>query len=157
MIIYLMQHGLSNPKEKDSEEGLSAEGEKAVCFSANALKQLDIHPELIVMSSKKRSIQTAEIIANALQIDPSKWVETENAKATMDPSETLKEIENYTASEVFICGHLPSIHEIASFLLGNADIEMQNASCICIETSHLFSKNGKLKWALTADQLKRIA
>ena len=72
MEIYLMQHGQALPKEQDPEEGLSAEGEERIRASARGLKKMGAAFDVILCSPKKRSRQTATIVAEELGFPPAK-------------------------------------------------------------------------------------
>ena len=161
MEIYLMQHGPALPKEQDPEEGLSPDGEARIHWSGKALKKMGIDFDVILSSPKKRSKQTASIIAEELGITPENIVETENVKAMAPPEETIKMLSELSDKEkILIAGHLPSVAEIASFLLtegSKAAIEFENGGCCRIDVDNLPTNSGHLRWYITPDQLKLMA
>ena len=63
MEIYLMQHGPALPKDQDPEEGLNPEGKERIHASGQALKKMGVTFDAILSSPKKRSKQTAAIVA----------------------------------------------------------------------------------------------
>jgi phosphohistidine phosphatase len=149
-----MQHGLANPKEIDAEESLSEKGRQIVLTSAKALKKMNINFDTIICSPKKRSKQTAEIIAEIFVFPQIKIIETDKIKALTPAEETLEFISNY--ENVFISGHLPSIKEIISYLLyptSNIEIDIQNGGCTYLSIEN---KKAILKWHLTPDILRLI-
>jgi phosphohistidine phosphatase len=152
MNLYLMQHGIANPKEIDIDESLSDEGVKKVITSAKALKKLNISFDAIICSPKKRSFQTAKIIAKEFNFKEDKIIQTENVKPMSDPKETINFIKQY--ERIFIAGHLPNIKEVIFYLLNQIfEIDIQNAGCTFIEIK---SNKSILKWHLTNDILKNI-
>ena len=161
MELYLMQHGPSLPKEQDPDEGLSPEGKERIHTSGKALKKMGIDFDAILASTKKRSGQTAAIIAEELGFPPEKIMETDKVKAMTPPEETIKvlaEISGYT--KVLIAGHLPSLAEVASFLLtdgSKATVEFERGGCCRIDVEELPTHFGRLRWYVTPDQLALIA
>ncbi|MBN2478682.1 MAG: histidine phosphatase family protein [Parachlamydiales bacterium] len=154
MNIYLMQHGISNPIEVDPEEGLKEDGKNTILNSARALKKINISFDLLLCSYKKRSIQTAEIIAKEFSYPESKIIKTEKVKPSALPQETIEFISQY--ERVFIAGHLPSIKAIISFLLSPSlqiNIDIHNGGCTRID---ILNNQAILKWSLTPDVLKAV-
>ena len=149
-----MQHGLANPESLDPQEGLSDKGKEIIKQSARGLKKINISFDVIFCSPKKRSKQTAQIIADIFKFPENNIIETDKVKATTPAEETLDFISKY--ERVFISGHLPSIKEIISYLLyptALIEIEIQNGGCTRID----FEKQKPiLKWHLTPNILKLI-
>ncbi len=154
MNLYLMQHGQANPKEIDIEESLSEKGKEVIKNSAFGLKKIPISFDVIICSPKKRSKQTAQIVAEVFRFPKEKIIETEKVKALTPAEETLDFISEY--ERVFIAGHLPSIKEIISYLLyptATINVDIQNGGCTKID----IEKDANiLKWHLTPNILKRM-
>jgi len=161
MQIYLMQHGNALPKEEDPEEGLSPDGKERIHASGKALKKMGITFDVILSSPKKRSKQTASIIAEEVGFPPEKIIETEKVKAMTRPEESIKTLGECAGNQkVLIAGHLPSVAEVASFLLTEgpkATIEFERGGCCRIDVEDLLTHSGHLIWYLTPEQLKLIA
>ncbi len=161
MELYLMQHGSALPKEQDPDEGLSPEGEAGIHTSGKALNKMGINFDAILSSPKKRSKQTAAIVAEELGFPSEKIIETEKVKAMTPPDETITFLGDYTTCKrVLVAGHLPSLAEIASSLLtegSKATIAFERGGCCRIDVEGLPTHSGQLKWYLTPDQLKLIA
>ena len=160
MEIYLMQHGPALPKEKDPDEGLSPEGEERIHASGKALKKMGIGFDAILSSTKKRSKQTAAIVAEEIGFPPEKIIETDKIKAMTPAEETIQalaEMSGYT--KVLIAGHLPSLAEVTSFLLtggSKAAVEFERGGCCRIDVEELPTHSGRLRWYLTPEQLNLI-
>ena len=161
MEIYLMQHGPALPKEQDPDEGLSPAGEARIHASGKALKRMGVSFDVILSSPKKRSRQTATIVAEEVGFPPEKIMETEKVKAMSPPEETIKALTEYAGNKrILIAGHLPSVAEVASFLLtegSKATREFERGGCCRIDVEDLPTHSGHLKWYLTPEQLQLIA
>lgn len=159
MIIYMMQHGVALDVSQDVDEGLSLIGEESIAMSAKGLKKIGIFFDALIASPKKRSLQTAQIIARELDFPKEEILITDDAKPAGRALDLLHYIERLGVGSVFIAGHLPNLVETSSFLLsdrGKVKIGIVNGSCMRIDTDDLFSHEGVLKWYLTPAQLKMI-
>jgi phosphohistidine phosphatase len=70
----------------------------------------------------------------------------------------LKQYENRNA--VFIAGHLPSLAEVASFLLASGSkisIRFERGGLGRIDVESLPTREGELRWYLTPEHLRLIA
>jgi phosphohistidine phosphatase len=161
MEIYLMQHGPALPKDQDPEEGLSPEGKERIRSSARAIKKMGVSFDAVLSSPKKRSKETAAIVAEEVGFPLDRIVETTRVKAMTPPEETAQALSELSGAErVLIAGHLPSVAEVASFLLtegSKAAVQFEMGGCCCIEVEELPTHSGRLRWYLTPAQLKLIA
>ena len=161
MELYLMQHGPYLPKEQDPDEGLSPEGDARIHASGKALRRMGITFDAIFSSPKKRSGQTAAIVAGEVGFPPDKITETDKVKAMTPPQETVEMLRGLSGfTRVLIAGHLPLVGEVASFLLtegSRANIAFEMGGCCRIDVEGLPTHAGQLKWCLTPDQLELIA
>lgn len=161
MEIYLMQHGPALPKDQDPEEGLNPEGKERIHASGQALKKMGVAFDAILSSPKKRSKQTAAIVAEAVGFPVEKIVETKKVKAMAPPEETIQALSEFSgARRVLVAGHLPSVAEMASFLLtegSKAAVQFEMGGCCLIDVDKLPTHSGRLLWYLTPLQLRLIA
>jgi len=159
--IYLMQHGLAMPKDQDPEEGLSPDGEARIHASGEALKKMGISFDAILSSPKKRSKQTAAIMAQETGFPTEKIVETKRVKAMTPPEETLQALSELSGARcVLVAGHLPSVAEVASLLLTQGSkvaVQFEMGGCCRIDVSELCAGAGCLRWFLLPNQLKLVA
>jgi len=141
MEIYLMQHGPALPKDQDPDEGLNPEGEARIHASGQALKKMGLAFDTILSSPKKRSKQTAAIVAEEVGFPLEKIVETKRVKAMTPPEETVQTLFELPGAErVLIAGHLPSVAEVASFLLtegSKAAVQFEMGGCCRIDVEEL--------------------
>jgi phosphohistidine phosphatase len=141
MELYLMQHGPYLPKEQDPDQGLSPDGDARIHASGKALRRMGITFDEIFSSPKKRSGQTAAIVADEVGFPPDKITQTDKVKAMTPPEETIEllcKLSGYT--RVLIAGHLPSLSEVASSLLtegSKANIAFEMGGCYRIDVEQL--------------------
>jgi phosphohistidine phosphatase len=161
MEIYLMQHGPNLSKDEDPEEALSPDGKKLVSRAAKAIKRMGLQFDAILASSKKRSQQTAALVAEAVGFPLERIVETEKVKAMTPAEETIAYLVQLDEKEsILIAGHLPSLAEIASALLtsgSKATIQFERGGIGRIDVEKLPTHEGKLRWYLTPAQLELMA
>ena len=158
MEIYLMQHGQALPKDQDPEEGLSEEGEAEIRLTARAFKVFHVDFDAILSSPKKRSKQTAAIVAEEIGFPTENIQETEKVKAKTPAEETVRALADLSGRKrVLVAGHLPSVAAVASYLLtegSKANIAFENGGCCCIEVDELPTHSGRLQWLVKASQIE---
>ena len=161
MKIYLMQHGPNLSKDEDPEEALSPEGESQVSKAAQAINKMGLTFDAIIASPKKRSQQTAAIVAKAVGFPVDGIVETEKVKAMTPVKETIHYLEQFKDKQsVLIAGHLPSLAEVASSLLTSGSkttIQFERGGIGRIDVAELPTHEGQLRWYLTPVQLDLMA
>src|SRR4030066_2544997 len=115
MFLYLVQHGDSKKEEEDPARPLSDKGIEDVKKVGSFLFRLKITVEEVLHSSKLRTRQTAEIIADSLSI--KKGVsETEGLAPLNEPILWAEKLKTKTHSLMLVV-HLPSLGKLSSFLL----------------------------------------
>jgi len=160
MQLYLMQHGQAVPETENPEQPLSREGVAQIQTSAAAMKRLGIAPDLIVCSPKKRSHQTAALVAEGVNYPYSDIVESETVKPTAAAGDTLFSLAQYRESKsVLIAGHLPSLVRIASLLLGGdtpVRLRFENGGLCRIDTADLIPGEAELVFHLPAALMQML-
>lgn len=148
MSLYLVQHGINLPKEKDPDKSLSEQGEFEVKRMASLAKDQGFPVSRIIHSGKKRAQQTAEIFDSSLSSE--KGVEeqqelgpTDNPKKfaqSLDPNENL-----------MVVGHLPFLEKLTSYLVtGSPDtpvFKFQNSGILCLDKDKE-TDSWIIKWSL---------
>jgi len=146
MALYLVQHGLSLPKEIDSERGLSEEGRSEVERIAGVAKGYGVTVSFIVHSGKKRALQTAEIMAAYLKphlgIRPTSGLDPND-----DVEPWVKKLES--AADTMLVGHLPFLEKLVSrLIIGKPEpvvFKLQNGGILCLA---MHSGAWVIRWAL---------
>jgi phosphohistidine phosphatase len=167
MNLFILRHGLavepgSAGFNRDSDRPLTPKGERKLWKIGQAVEELEVCFDWILSSPYLRARQTAEIIAEALDLrkrvemcealtpvgSPARLIETINARKPAPES-------------VLLVGHEPYLSELISLLIsGSKDLPiiMKKAGFCKLEVDSL--RNGKcatLEWLLTPKQLCLMA
>ena len=106
----------------DFDRPLTAQGLSDAAAAAEAIRAAGHHPDLLLTSPARRTLQTSEIIATTLAL-PARAVTTVdalyNASAYILESELRKALR--LADTVMVVAHNPGISGLARMLTGNPD------------------------------------
>jgi len=148
MRLYLIQHGLSLPEEKDPEKPLSPEGKEQTQKIAEFLKTKSLKVDSIWHSPKSRAIQTAEIISNSIYCSE---IKERNDLNPLDPVEKFPDEIKSLNKNLMIVGHLPFLQKLASLLLSGSEtnqfISFKNSGVVCLESTNIW----KIVWMITPE------
>jgi len=146
MKLYLIQHGISLPEEKDPEKSLSLEGKEETQRTAEFLKTKNIKADAVWHSPKLRTIQTAEIVANSILCSE---IKERNDLNPLDSVENFPEEIKPLNKNLMIIGHMPFLQKLASLLLSGSEtnqlISFKNSGVICLE----YTDTWKIAWMVT--------
>ena len=149
MALFLVQHGLTLPKDQDPEKGLSEKGFEDTKRIANVAVSYKIPVSKILHSGKKRARETASIFNSALRI--KKPAEKIDGISPMDDVKALADKINLK-SDIMIVGHLPFLEKMVSYLTtGNQDLKVyqfQNSGIVCLDHEQ---ESWFIKWTLNPD------
>ncbi len=161
MEIYFMQHGPCLSKGQDPEQPLSPEGEELIKKVAIAVAKMKLNFDVIIASTKKRSLQTATIVANTIGYPSEKIIETALLKPMAPTEETINFLKQYEReNSILLVGHLPSLAELASFLLldgAKLSLQFEMGGIGRIDVTSLPTHEGELRWYIVPEQLRLIA
>jgi phosphohistidine phosphatase len=148
MAFYMVQHGLSLPKDQDPEKGLAPEGIADVRRIAEVGRNYGVKVERIVHSGKKRALQTAEILADVLE--PGAGIEEIGGIKPLDDVAAFAPQVDFQANTMVV-GHLPFLERLASFLISGQPepivFKLQNGGILCLDRIEN-QKAPVIKWAL---------
>lgn len=160
MQLYLMQHGQAVPETENPEQPLSREGVAQIKAAAAAMKKLGIAPDLILCSPKKRSHQTAALVAEGVNYPYSDIVESDTVKPSAPADETVSFLrQNPACKSVLIAGHMPSLANIASLLLGGdtpVQLRIENGGLCRLDTADLTPGEAELVFHLPAALMQML-
>jgi phosphohistidine phosphatase len=107
----------------DFERPLSRRGKAEAKHTAASLLAAELVPDLLITSPAKRTLQTAEILARALQL-PERRVRRAEALYLAEPDAILKVIHatGPRIGHLMIVGHNPGISAIAATLAPGAQL-----------------------------------
>ncbi len=137
-MIYLMQHGEAHSKAKNPDRPLTEQGQKNAQHSSKFPK---LKPNKVVHSGKLRAEQTADIVAQALNIPCQKL-------DGLGPNDPVEPIAQWLQDnqDTLIVGHLPFLGRLCSYLVLQDEttpiINFRNAGVVCLN-------QGQIEWALT--------
>ena len=159
--IYFMQHGPCLPKEQDPEQPLSPEGEELIQKVSLAIAKMKLKFDIILASTKKRSLQTATLVAKTTGYAPGKIIESALLKPMAPTDETINFLKQFEQkNSILLVGHLPSLAELVSFLLlesGKLNLRFEMGGFGRIDVPSLPTREGELRWYVVPEHLKLIA
>ncbi len=154
MALFLVQHGISAPKDIDPEKGLSDFGREQTNRIAQVAKGYKIPVQKIVHSGKKRAEQTAGIFHEALALKtPMKMIS--GIKPMDDARSFAATIE--LKENLMVVGHMPFMERLVSFLTTGAEscrvFKFQNSGIVCLdmEGGEDHEEDWFIKWTLNPD------
>ncbi|MFH2009359.1 MAG: phosphohistidine phosphatase SixA [bacterium] len=146
MALYLVQHGLSLPKDQDPEQGLSPEGIADVERIADVAAGYNVTVARIEHSGKARAAQTAQLLGKYLV--PTGGLHARSGLAPLDDVVAPADALDPTA-QLMLVGHLPFLERLTGHLLvGDAErrvLRFQNGGIVCLDAE---SGAWFVKWAL---------
>jgi len=160
--LYLLRHGLAvEPGTQgfscDADRPLTPEGERKVEKIALALEALEISFDIILSSPYIRAQQTADIVAQAL--DLRKKLQLSD---TLTPSGNIKKmlelVNELRVENVLLVGHEPYLSELISLLTagetGAMQVVMKKGGFCKLSTDSLRpGRCAVLEWLLTPKQM----
>lgn len=159
MIWYLMQHGKALSEEVDPHRSLSAEGIEEVGAVARGLKFLEIRPDLIFSSTKKRAVQTAELVAQVIAYSTDDIIKDDVFRPSAQPDEMFLYLERHGEEKenVLIVGHLPSLGHLTDALVDGTDtVEFVNAGIVCVKSEGVQKGTGKVLWYIRPEHFIKL-
>ncbi|MBL0212812.1 MAG: histidine phosphatase family protein [Myxococcales bacterium] len=135
MRIFLVRHGDAVPEEdagSDRDRWLSPKGREHARILGRLLREQGITPEAILCSPLPRAVQTAELLAHALD-----FFGVITSLRCLEPSSQPRVAANEiraVASPVIVVSHEPAISNLGAFLLGlPAFPQFRTAQCCGLE------------------------
>lgn len=149
--IYLVRHGDAIPEEdagSDRDRWLSATGREHARILGRLLREQGVEPDTILCSPLPRAVQTAELLANALD-----YLGVVTSLRCLEPGAhpriAANEIQSRGAT-VLVVSHEPTVSNLGAFIVGRpAFPQFRTAQCCAIE-------DGKPTFTARAD-LDRIS
>lgn len=145
MALYLVQHGVSAPKDVDPEKGLTQQGREETDGIAQVAKNYQINVSKIAHSGKNRAAQTALIFHTVLAVSaPIEIISNINPLDDVRRfAKSIKPDEN-----ALIVGHLPFMQRLVSYLSSGSEeirvYQFQNSGIVCLDSSP--GPDGTIDW-----------
>ncbi len=144
MHLYFLRHGEAdwpNWNKPDDERPLTKRGKKEIQKVAAFLDLLDVCLGHIVTSPLPRARQTAEIVANHLNV---KLREDRVLEPGFDHVGLLRLVDKYAGSNLMLVGHEPDFSDALRELSG-ASVKLSKGGLALVDADAA-SMNGKLLW-----------
>ena len=156
MQIYILRHGIAEEGkagQADSERRLTPEGKEKLRRTLACARKAGVRPELILSSPYKRTLETAMLAQEELEVQLP--IVKTNVLAPMErPEKVWDEIRLHKdARQIVLAGHEPQLSSLAAYLIGSpgANVEMKKGAIARIDVESLGPRpNGALIWLLTA-------
>ena len=118
--LLLMRHAKSSwddPRLSDHARPLNARGRLAATAMRNAMHELGLIPDVVLVSSARRTLQTMETLE---PWEATPLVEPMDALYLANVAQLLAVLRGVaeTARSVLLLGHNPGLHELAMLLVG---------------------------------------
>ena len=153
MKLYLVQHAKAASKQVDPQRPLTEEGHRDIQKVAAFIKPLSLAVDYLWHSGKKRAVQTAEVLAEAVKVK-----EGPIAHERLGPNDDVTALKNELGSneqDVMVVGHLPFLGKLASLLLSGCEsantVAFKNGGIVCLGRSEL--KQWQIEWMVTPEIL----
>ena len=165
MEIYVVRHGIAIDREDpkspaDPERYLTEEGIEKTEQVAKSIAALGVTPDLFVSSPYVRAMQTAEIVAAALQYAKQKIRQSNALLPGAEPSLFFRELAKDKQSAVVFCfGHAPHLDELIAAGVGvkHPITAMKKAGVALLELKRVSPPSGQLVWLVTPKLLRRTS
>ena len=163
--IHLLRRGDPLPDEADPTGGLSPLGREHLERCAGALARLGLWFDLIVSAPDGGSIQSAKIVAMALDTPQAAILRDPALRPAASATSLLDFLRACpSARSILLVGDAPLLPCLASLMLsGEArstpilDIELDYGGLLCLEAQQPFHNKAKLLWHLPPLVLVRLA
>jgi phosphohistidine phosphatase len=151
MKLYLVQHAKAASKEQDPQRPLTQEGRRELQKVTEFIKPMKLSVDYLWHSEKKRAIETAELLAEAIEIKKAKTVR--EGLSPNDDVVILKDELNTAADDIMIVGHLPFLSKLASLLLAGREsadtVAFKNAGIVAL--THNKENRWRIDWMITPE------
>lgn len=121
--LLLLRHAKSSrddPERADHARPLSPKGRREAAAMRQAMRDLGLQPDVVLVSSSRRTLETLEALEpwdDTPLVEPMDVLYMASAKQML---KVLAEISE-TARSVMVLGHNPGIHELALLLIGGKE------------------------------------
>lgn len=135
MLLYLVRHGEAKTESEDPERGLAEIGMKDARRVGEFLAFMGTELDTVIHSTKKRTRETAQAIAESLK--PKKEMREENGLAPNDDPMAWVVRINEMDEDTAIVGHLPFLDRLLGLLvLGDANrriMDFKPVNTVCLK------------------------
>lgn len=153
MKLYFLRHGEANWEnwtKPDDERPLTKKGRKEMQAVAKAFEEIKARPHVILTSPLPRAYETAEIAADALEME----FKPEPALAPGFDADKLKGLlQEYGDRDLMLVGHEPDLSGAIAALTGG-EVKMAKAGLARVDLDNPAGLRGQLVWLIPPKVLK---
>jgi phosphohistidine phosphatase len=152
MRVYFLRHGRAAVRGEwagaDGERPLTADGAEQLHREAEAMKRLELGLGLIVTSPYVRAYQTAEIVAEHLDMR-DRLVTDERLEPGFGSAELGAILsENETAAAIMFVGHEPDFSTTIGRLTGGGRVVCKKGGLARVDLAEATDRHGELVWLI---------
>lgn len=151
MKLYLVQHARAASKQVNPQRSLTEEGRRDIQKVAAFIKPLKLWVDCLWNSGKRRAVQTAEILAEVIEIKEAKIAR--DGLAPNDDVTVLRDELAFSQQDIMIVGHLPFLSKLASLLLAGSEsantVAFRNGGIVCLNRSE--TNQWQIDWIVTPE------
>lgn len=157
--IWLVRHGIAEDvpaSGRDADRALTGEGRRRTRRAALGLRELGVRPAVVLASPLLRARQTAEIVAEVLDVRLERW---DDLAPGLDPGRVSRELDaRFAGAGPVLVGHEPHCGELLAYWLTGSPVGLavrfRKGAVACVAGAMLPPQGrAELEWMLTADQL----
>ena len=156
--IYLVRHGIAGDpdawKGPDDSRPLNEKGRRRFRETARAFAKLGDRIELLCTSPLVRAVQTAEILADALELDEVTVLE--ELRPDVPVQQLLQRVAQLDAKRVALVGHDPQLSGTAAALgaVEPARIDFPKGAIVRIDADDPAARKAEPRWWLAPGEKK---
>jgi phosphohistidine phosphatase len=152
MKLYFLRHGSAGQRGEwtgnDFDRPLTEEGKERMARQAATLAKLGLNLDLIITSPLIRAYQTAEIVAQRLNM-AEELVQDEGLAPGFGPDQLAKILQAHPdANALMLVGHEPDFSETISHLIGGGRVIVKKGGLACVDMPDPASLQGDLVWLI---------
>jgi phosphohistidine phosphatase len=156
MRLYFLRHGVAEQRGQwtgpDEARPLTREGIDRMTKQAERMAKLGLHPDLIVTSPFARAAQTAQIVAERLELTQS-LVTDDRLASGFDLHAFSRVLKDHSVPTVMLVGHEPDFSQVIGQLVGGARVVLKKGGLACVEVYGGSLVSGELLWLATPQLL----
>jgi phosphohistidine phosphatase len=159
MILYFLRHGLADDRAgwlaDDTQRPLTKEGKDKMALEAEVFIRVNLGLDLIVTSPLMRAFQTAQIVAQRLDME-DKLIQDERLAPGFDLQKLSEILAAHPGMEtVMLVGHEPDFSETISVLIGGGRVICKKGGLARVDVTSQLPLSGELAWLMPPKLLVR--
>jgi phosphohistidine phosphatase len=152
MILHFLRHGVAGSREEwrgdDALRPLTKKGMQNMVSQAKSMAAMDLKLDLILTSPLARAFQTADIVADELEMG-EKLVQDERLSPGFGIDDLAQVLKDYTDAEnIMLVGHEPDFSQTIAALVGGGRVLLKKGGLARVDITSADPLQGELVWLL---------